>query len=492
MELGSHATTVLERAGVSTVADLLKHSSSDLAHIPGFDTRCEKAVGSGLLRVGLAAEASRGPDAGSPRGTGPVARGGEACGPSRAAGAGVSRQDIVDHVDALPIESLGLSVRTVNCLRRARIRTVGEARARSADELRAIPNFGKKSEQDLVDSLRRARGGDWPSVGPSEDAQAREPSQPVAGAGIDAVKLQVLSELCDRGATLQEMGDALGVTRERARQLLGKFGLRERQREGKALAAQAERDRHAEEIMVRFSHGLDEAEIAAGLGVPASLVTIVIRDHATQEMRARRRAARSSRRSAGSLRYSNEDLLDAIRWAVAQCEHSTISSGEYDRLAAEHSLPSKMLISTRFDTWSAAMRAAGFEPKGAGRGNYTRKWTAGACRRALIALVSEMGEPPTVNQYELIASGDDALPSLATVRNRLGVWSVVMAGIVEALATTRKVVNGLDLHNQVEPDRSDAIWLAYLGEELTDQELADLRDCDVFNWDAYFSPGGDS
>jgi DNA-directed RNA polymerase subunit alpha len=59
--------------------------------------------------------------------------------------------------DDILIEELELGVRSYNCLKRAGIQTVGELIGKTEGELAAIPNFGKKSIDEVVETLR-ARG----------------------------------------------------------------------------------------------------------------------------------------------------------------------------------------------------------------------------------------------------------------------------------------------------------------------------------------------
>ena len=53
----------------------------------------------------------------------------------------------------MPIENLGLSARTLNCLKRANINRVGEVLETSQEELLAIRNFGEKSLSELDEAL---------------------------------------------------------------------------------------------------------------------------------------------------------------------------------------------------------------------------------------------------------------------------------------------------------------------------------------------------
>jgi DNA-directed RNA polymerase subunit alpha len=53
----------------------------------------------------------------------------------------------------MPVEQLNLSVRTMNCLRRGNIQTVGEVVNKGEKGLMTLRNFGVKSLQELADRL---------------------------------------------------------------------------------------------------------------------------------------------------------------------------------------------------------------------------------------------------------------------------------------------------------------------------------------------------
>ncbi len=59
---------------------------------------------------------------------------------------------VVEGDDRL-IEELEIGVRAYNCLKRAGIQTVGDLVQKSESELNAIPNFGKRSTDEVVESL---------------------------------------------------------------------------------------------------------------------------------------------------------------------------------------------------------------------------------------------------------------------------------------------------------------------------------------------------
>jgi DNA-directed RNA polymerase subunit alpha len=70
------------------------------------------------------------------------------------AGAGARQPNAMDEI---LIEELELGVRSYNCLKRAGIQTVGDLVSKTESELNAIPNFGKKSIDEVIETLH-ARG----------------------------------------------------------------------------------------------------------------------------------------------------------------------------------------------------------------------------------------------------------------------------------------------------------------------------------------------
>ncbi|HUS16277.1 MAG TPA: DNA-directed RNA polymerase subunit alpha [Chloroflexia bacterium] len=70
-----------------------------------------------------------------------------------ASGAG----DVPEHLAEMPIEELGLSVRTFNCLKRSGITRVGQILQMDRKSLLGVRNFGQKSFDELQDALA-ARG----------------------------------------------------------------------------------------------------------------------------------------------------------------------------------------------------------------------------------------------------------------------------------------------------------------------------------------------
>ena len=64
-----------------------------------------------------------------------------------------SSLSIPDELYNMPVEQLNLSVRTMNCLRRGGIATVGELASKEEKDLMALRNFGQKSGREIKERL---------------------------------------------------------------------------------------------------------------------------------------------------------------------------------------------------------------------------------------------------------------------------------------------------------------------------------------------------
>jgi len=79
------------------------------------------------------------------------------------------RLPIPDEKYNMPVEQLDLSVRTMNCLRRASITTIGQLISIGEKELMSLRNFGQKSRQEIEERLN--------SLGLSLSPPGEEPSE---------------------------------------------------------------------------------------------------------------------------------------------------------------------------------------------------------------------------------------------------------------------------------------------------------------------------
>lgn len=88
------------------------------------------------------------------------------------------RMSIPDEKYNMPVEQLDLSVRTMNCLRRSNITTVGELIGKGPKELLKLRNFGQKSYQEIEDRLASIGLSLNPKV--EQDTQEPETAPPEA------------------------------------------------------------------------------------------------------------------------------------------------------------------------------------------------------------------------------------------------------------------------------------------------------------------------
>jgi DNA-directed RNA polymerase subunit alpha len=70
-----------------------------------------------------------------------------------AAAAEAAEAPLAHGMENFPIEELELGVRSYNCLKRVGIETIGDLVTKSEAELAAIPNFGKKSIEEVKETL---------------------------------------------------------------------------------------------------------------------------------------------------------------------------------------------------------------------------------------------------------------------------------------------------------------------------------------------------
>jgi len=95
------------------------------------------------------------------------------------------RLSIPDEKYNMPVEQLDLSVRTMNCLRRGGIATVGELINKKSKDLLQLRNFGQKSFNEIEDKLKELGLSLSPPAGLKEEISPEEVSPEKADATID-------------------------------------------------------------------------------------------------------------------------------------------------------------------------------------------------------------------------------------------------------------------------------------------------------------------
>ena len=78
----------------------------------------------------------------------------EGFGEAAQAEVGAAEPSLAHGMENFPIEELELGVRSYNCLKRVGIETIGDLVSKSENELASIPNFGKKSIEEVKETLQ--------------------------------------------------------------------------------------------------------------------------------------------------------------------------------------------------------------------------------------------------------------------------------------------------------------------------------------------------
>jgi cyanate lyase len=228
------------------------------------------------------------------------------------------------------------------------------------------------------------------------------------------------------GMSLTHIGRRFGLTRQRVAQIIDKAGrvpvdaVRQVRRDEQLERALA----RADELVGCYRAGLTVGQIAQQTGLSYRAIRAAIGGQASAADRAQRKA--SAAVAIPSPRYSDRQLIAGLRRVAGRLGHAP-SSGEYARLAAELELPRMPTVYQRFGGWRAALDRAGLQVPAAPARAYTPTWHIAACWKALLGVADQLGEPPRYRRYLELARQRDDLPSAATVRARLGLWSAIAA-----------------------------------------------------------------
>lgn len=309
--------------------------------------------------------------------------------------------------------------RTAGVLRRAGMRTLEQLRGGARDRLSAT-STGASAPKDIDDAGGTA-GGPAPASFAAPDVASTE------------LRDVQIAEERRAGATLQEIASRHGITRERVRQIAKQHDVAAVEAAGARTAADLDAAMVAvDAVRKRFRAGVATGDISRELGLKGATVREVLRRSATQSDRAARAANSARTPSAAARRVPDETLLDAIRDAGKAASRSP-SAGDYRRIADQRGLPGPQTVAKRFGSWREAVAAAGLAPR-EGKFGTSRRWTEQRCWEATLRLAGELGRWPPAAEYDRLARSRDDLPSTATLRMRLGLWSAIAVRVHEHLA----------------------------------------------------------
>jgi hypothetical protein len=211
------------------------------------------------------------------------------------------------------------------------------------------------------------------------------------------------------GHTLQEIGDAVGLTREMVRLIVSKNSGPNSQE-----VREVRLNRKRKEILdiVEVLGVADADEIAQTIGASSEEVRKSLGRHAKKLMR------NSSRREKF---YSDEELLGILHNAYIRVQ-GPLTTNKYKKL---NILPTIAVYISRFGSWNEACSLAGVPHGKRARNNYSR---AHSEEDMLDFVASYLADPRTTGSaqgYEEWQKGVVGAPSLSLIRQRIGTWNEI-------------------------------------------------------------------
>ena len=228
------------------------------------------------------------------------------------------------------------------------------------------------------------------------------------------------------GASLHSLGEAYGVSRERARQILHPLLRLDRHKDARRERAQ----RIAQRRETAVAHGVARIASEDPQATPQEIADRLPGVHTDQVRRllgsvesARRTPQRGSRGAGLS-----EDAVRACLRQVADLNggrDKPLSLATYDRLRGEGSMSGARLIQ-HYGTWRQVCRMAAVASNAPLRRSYERRWTEEQALRVLREFVEQADVRCTVSRYQEWARGRDDAPSEGTLRARFGSWTLAV------------------------------------------------------------------
>lgn len=254
----------------------------------------------------------------------------------------------------------------------------------------------------------------------------------LAGAACKNLRASRSAQLYAFGATLQEIGDLFGVTRERIRQILSR-DTPWSSTELNAAAKLLQTARRVEQTSAALEWSRTNPAAPLSEAVPA----LGLSEDQVRQLLGRRRSRHEPAREAPRVtsRRTEEEIIEDLRAFHLATGRSTAQA--FTAWAKEQDVPGHQTVAIRFGTWNEALKAAGIgEEEGVTRSAFSDEdlWAS-----LLAAIQAEDGGTTFQAVYDWLAQRP-AAPSGALLRHRLcgqdrGNWTGVITTALAVINT---------------------------------------------------------
>jgi transposase len=266
-----------------------------------------------------------------------------------------------------------------------------------------------------------------------EAARAAPKAADSAKADSSVLSPAFLVELYMQGMSLRDIGNQVGLSAERVRQIMARAGnpvkgLRARRKQEEASDTAEAQNTIAAWVESHKGCTLEEIEAATGYSVDrihklltARLRHLILRDTDETELEV-----------SALQKWSKEQTIFALQQAAKRV--TPLTREAYDRLIKNGAVigPVGSGIVHKFDSWVAACEAAGVQPGEAVRDNYQREFSYSDFEAALVQFISE-SDNLSVDAYDRWESQKQGFPSSVLIRVRYGTWLIAWRTALKAL-----------------------------------------------------------
>ena len=211
----------------------------------------------------------------------------------------------------------------------------------------------------------------------------------------------------EEGFTLQEIGDSVGLTRERIRQIIQKMNGPTRD---EVDAVRIEKYKSQIIEILRKNPYIDRTKLAHNLGISTTSLRKYLGHSFGKIANAQGQSAPRT--------YSDMDLINILK-SSPKSSDGTLSAAMFTRNGGA---PTVAVFFSRFGSWNNACAAAGIKLNERSR-KYQRKHSDAQLLKFVSLYLEDPKSDGTAVGYESWQRSNNEAPSLSLVRQRLGKWN---------------------------------------------------------------------